>query len=146
MELHTLRPAQGSRKNRKRVGRGAGSGMGETSTRGHKGSKARSGHKHKAGFEGGQMPLFRRLPKSGFTNIFRREYQVVNVSDLGRCDAAEITLETLYDAGIVRSKVLPLKVLGDGQIEKACKVKAAAFSKTATAKITAAGGTAEVLS
>ena len=144
MKLHTLKPPKGSRTNRKRVGRGAGSGMGETSTRGHKGAKARSGYRHKRGFEGGQMPLHRRLPKVGFTNIFKQEYQVVNLKDLVRMSPGEITVETLKAAGIVRSSRLPVKVLGNGSVDKPYTVKAAAFSKSAVTKIEAAGGKAEV--
>ncbi|PWB72601.1 50S ribosomal protein L15 [candidate division GN15 bacterium] len=144
MKLHTLKPPQGSRTNRKRVGRGAGSGMGETSTRGHKGAKARSGYKHKRGFEGGQMPLHRRLPKIGFTNIFKQDYQVINLKDLARMDSGEITVDSLKAAGIIRSSRLPVKVLGGGAIDKPYTVKAAAFSKSAVSKIEAAGGKAEV--
>ncbi len=103
MELHTLRPPAGSKKARKRVGRGPGSGMGKTSARGHKGARARSGYKDKRYFEGGQMPLHRRLPKFGFTNIFKQEFQVVNLADLARCAGTEITSVTLKEAGIIRS-------------------------------------------
>jgi large subunit ribosomal protein L15 len=145
MELHTLKPPAGSTKNRKRVGRGAGSGMGETSGKGHKGAKARAGFRFRSGFEGGQMPLHRRLPKFGFNNIFRKEFQVVNLSDLARCGAAEISTETLRAAGILRSSRLPLKVLGNGTLDKAYTVKAHAFSKSAVTKIEAAGGKAEVV-
>ncbi len=145
MELHTLRPPKGSRKNTKRIGRGAGSGMGETSGRGHKGSKARSGGRHKIGFEGGQMPLHRRLPKIGFTNIFKQEYQVVNLADLARLAPGEVTTEAMKVAGLIRSSRLPVKVLGNGTVEKPYTVKAAAFSKSAVTKIEAAGGKAEVV-
>jgi large subunit ribosomal protein L15 len=144
MELHSLKPPKGSRKNRKRVGRGSGSGMGETSTRGHKGAKARAGFRDKRGFEGGQMPLYRRLPKIGFTNIFKQEYQVVNLTDLARVSQSEITTDAMKSAGLIRSSRIPVKVLGNGTIEKPCTVKAAAFSKSAVAKIEAAGGKAEV--
>jgi large subunit ribosomal protein L15 len=144
MELHTLKPPKGSRTNRKRVGRGAGSGMGETSTRGHKGAKARAGYRHKRGFEGGQMPLHRRLPKIGFTNIFKQEYQVVNLNDLARLNPGEITAAGLKAAGMVRSSRIPVKVLGGGTIDKPYIVKAAAFSKSAVTKIEAAGGKVEV--
>ena len=145
MELHTLQPAEGSTKNRKRVGRGSGSGKGKTSGRGHKGQKARSGWSHKIGFEGGQMPLQRRVPKHGFTNIFKKEFQVVNVTDLLRCDAGEITLETLLKHGLVRKPNVPVKILGNGSLDKAYTVKANAFSKSAIEKINAAGGKAEVI-
>lgn len=144
MELHTLKPPKGSRTSRKRLGRGAGSGLGETSGRGHKGAKARSGYKDKRGFEGGQMPLHRRLPKIGFTNIFKQEFQVVNLKDLTRLNPGEITAEALKAAGLVRSSRVPVKVLGNGTIDKPYTVKAAAFSKSAVAKIEAAGGKAEV--
>lgn len=145
MDLHSLKPSSGSTKNRKRVGRGPGSGMGETSGRGHKGGKARAGFKHKWGFEGGQMPLHRRVPKFGFTNPFRLEYQVVNLKELARCDSADITIETLLKAGVVRSASMPLKILGAGAVEKAFLVKAQAFSKSAKEKIEAAGGKTEVV-
>lgn len=144
MELHTLKPPTGSRKNRKRVGRGPGSGMGETSARGHKGAKARAGYRHKIGFEGGQMPLYRRLPKIGFTNIFKQEYQVVNLTDLARLAPGEVTTESMRVAGLIRSSRIPVKVLGNGTLEKPYTVKAAAFSKSAVTKIEAAGGKAEV--
>lgn len=145
MELHELKPAEGSKKTRKRVGRGTGSGLGKTSGRGHKGQKSRAGHSRRAGFEGGQMPLHRRLPKFGFTNIFRKEYQIVNVADLARCEAGEVSLETLKTAGLIKKVTVPVKILGNGNVEKAFVVKATAFSKTAVAKLEAAGGKAEVL-
>lgn len=146
MELHTLKPPAGSRKNRKRVGRGPGSGMGETSARGHKGARARAGYRDKRGFEGGQMPLYRRLPKIGFTNIFRQEYQVVNLSDIARMAAGEVTTTALKAAGIIRTVRVPIKILGNGNVDKAYTVKAAAFSKSAVVKLEAAGGKAEVIS
>lgn len=146
MDLHTLKPAEGSKKTRKRVGRGPGSGLGKTSGRGHKGAGQRSGFKKNAGHEGGQMPLHRRLPKRGFTNIFRKEFQVVNVGDLVRCDAGEVTGDTLQATGLIKNLKHPVKILGNGEIEKAYTVKAHAFSKSAVAKIEAAGGKAEVIS
>lgn len=146
MELHTLRPPKGAKKTRKRVGRGSGSGLGKTSGRGHKGAKARSGFKREAWREGGQMPLVRRLPKFGFTNIFKKEWQIVNVADLAKCSGSEITPESLLQAGLIRSAEIPVKVLGDGAVEKPYTVKAAAFSKSAVSKIEAAGGKAEVVS
>ncbi len=146
MELHTLRPPKGAKRTRKRVGRGSGSGLGKTSGRGHKGAKARSGFKHDAWREGGQMPLIRRLPKFGFTNIFKKTWQIVNVADLARCPGTEVTPDILLQVGLIRSTSVPVKVLGDGAVEKAYTVKAAAFSKSAASKIEAAGGKAEVLS
>ena len=145
MELHNLKPAEGSTKNRKRVGRGTGSGTGKTSGRGHKGQKSRSGWSRKVGFEGGQWPLHRRVPKRGFTNIFRKEYQVVNVVDLLKCEPGEITLEVLMSKGLVSKKNNPVKILGDGNLDKAYTVKVNAFSKSAKEKIEAAGGKAEVI-
>lgn len=145
MELHTLRPSENSRKNRKRVGRGPGSGTGKTSGRGHKGAGQRSGYRRKSGHEGGQMPLHRRLPKRGFANIFRKEYQVLNIVDLSRLEPGEITVESLRNAGLVRKPTLPVKLLGNGSIDKAYTVKVNAFSKSAIEKLEAAGGKAEVV-
>lgn len=146
MKLHDLRPAEGSTFARKRVGRGTGSGMGKTSTMGHKGQKARSGSK-KNGFEGGQMPLARRLPKRGFTNIFAKEYTIINVAELNRFeDGTVITAQMLKEAGVI-SKIEKdgLKVLGRGELTKRLDVKAAKFSETAQKAIEAAGGTVEVV-
>ncbi len=145
MELHTLKPAEGSKTKRRRVGRGPGSGMGKTSGRGHKGAGQHASRRVRRGHEGGQMPLQRRLPKRGFTNIFKKEFQVVNLSNLKRCEAGEITGETLRDAGLIRNLKVPVKILGKGELDKAYTVKAAAFSKTAVTKIEAAGGKAEVI-
>ena len=145
MELENLKPAEGSRKKRKRIGRGPGSGSGKTSGRGHKGQGQRSGSVKRRGFEGGQMPLHQRLPKHGFTNIFRKEYQVVNVDDLKRCPEGEVSVETLKAAGLIRKISEPVKILGNGKVEKAYSVKAAAFTKSAIEKIEAAGGKAEVV-
>ena len=145
MELHTLKPPAGSKKNRKRVGRGTGSGLGKTSGRGHKGQQSRSGAGRNQAKEGGQMPLHRRLPKRGFRNIFRKNYQVVNVDDLVRCQKEEITTEVLLEVGLIRKSNQPVKILGDGKIEKAVTVKANAFTKSAIAKIEAAGGKTEVI-
>lgn len=143
MELHNLKPAQGSNKKNKRVGRGPGSGYGGTSTRGHKGAKSRSGYKHKIGFEGGQMPLQRRLPKFGFKNINRVEYKAVNLDTLEALaqakDIARITVADLRDAGLVPKKCL-VKILGNGAITKAIEVEADAYSKKAEEAIIAAGG------
>ena len=141
--LEHLRPAPGSRRKRKRVGRGPGSGHGKTATRGNKGQLSRSGSTAQYfGFEGGQMPLHRRIPKRGFTNIFRREYAVINVGDLARLDG-EITPERLVGEGIIKKLGAGLKVLGDGDLAKALVVRAHRFSRSAREKITAAGGTAE---
>jgi len=148
--LSSLKPAPGSRKNRKRVGRGQGSGHGKTSTRGHKGQHSRSGAKFRAWFEGGQMPLQRRVPKFGFRNKFRVVYQVVNLTDLEALHKNEkisepvITPEILIATGTVR-KNYPVKILGNGKISTALKVSAHAFSKSAQEKIKAAGGTTTVV-
>ena len=146
MKLHELQPAPGSVKESKRVGRGTGSGMGKTSTKGHKGQKARRGSK-KNGFEGGQMPLARRLPKRGFTNIWAKEYTTINVSDLNRLeDGTTVTAELLKEQGII-SKIEKdgLKVLGNGALTRKLHVKAAKFTKTADEAIKAAGGSVEVI-
>ena len=140
MGLENLRRPGGPRKARKRIGRGQGSGTGGTSGAGHKGARSRSGFRRKRGFEGGQMPLQRRVPKVGFTNIFRVEYQVVNVRDLGRAKGKEITLETLMASGLVRNLNKPVKILGTGDLTEAYNVSANAFSKSAVEKIEAAGG------
>ena len=148
MELHNLKPAKGATHHDKRVGRGAGSGHGGYSTRGLKGAKSRSGYSSKLGFEGGQMPLQRRLPKFGFTNIDRVEYKAINLSTLEELAAknnhTEVTFETLVQAGFVSSKD-KVKILGNGTITRALAVKANAFSKTAEAAIVAAGGSVEKL-
>jgi large subunit ribosomal protein L15 len=140
MDLGHLKYAEGAKKKSKRVGRGPGSGHGKTSCRGHKGQKARSGAKHRAYFEGGQMPLQRRIPKRGFFNLSRKDYQVVNVGDLNRLQADKATLESLFEAKLIRSRREPLKILGNGEISKAVEVSAHAFSKSAVQKIEAAGG------
>jgi large subunit ribosomal protein L15 len=142
--LHDLRPAPGSRRKPKRVGRGPGSGHGKTATAGNKGQLSRSGRKQYFGFEGGQNPLHRRLPKRGFTNIFKTEYEVVNVGSLQALDG-EITPERLAAAGLIRKRAARVKILGDGEISRALVVRAHRFSKSAVDKITAAGGRAEVL-
>lgn len=146
MQLHELTPAKGSRKNRKRLGRGIGSGVGKTSGRGHKGQNARSGGGVRPGFEGGQMPLTRRLPKRGFTNIFAKEYAIINLDQLDRFeDGAEVNIDILHDMGLVKDKKSGLKVLGNGELTKKVTIKAAKASKTATEKIHAAGGKIEVI-
>ena len=144
MKLHDLSPAKGSRRSPKRLGRGPGSGTGKTAGRGHKGQKSRSGYSRRLGFEGGQMPLIRRVPKRGFTNIFRKEIAVVNLRDLSDFEG-EITPEVLAEKGLVR-KGLPVKILGDGEVSSALAVKAHHFSRSARAKIEAAGGSCEELS
>jgi len=146
MKLHELKPAPGSKKKRKRVGRGAGSGMGKTATRGQDGQNSRSGGGVRPGFEGGQMPLARRLPKRGFTNIFAKEYAIVNVGDLNRFeDGTEVTAQMLKEQRIIRKLEDGLKVLGNGEITRKLTVKADKFTKTAAEKIAAAGGVAEVI-
>ena len=148
MKLNNLKPAKGSIHSRRRIGRGPGSGLGGTSTRGHKGAKSRSGYKHKVGFEGGQMPLQRRLPKFGFTNLKRVEFKAINLSTLEELAAkkslTEVTVDTLIAAGFISSND-KVKILGNGTISKALAVKAHAFSKSAEAAITAAGGSVEKL-
>ncbi len=148
MELNNLKPAKGSTHHDKRVGRGAGSGNGNTAGRGHKGAQSRSGYSRKLGFEGGQMPLQRRLPKFGFTNLKRVEFKAINLSTLEELAAknslTEISLETLVSAGFVSTKD-KVKILGNGSISKALTVKAHAFSKTAEAAIVDAGGSVEKL-
>ena len=145
--LNTLKPAPGSRKPRKRVGRGHGSGMGKTSGRGHKGAQSRSGYHFKRGFEGGQMPLHRRVPKRGFHNHFRVEYEVVNLDTLStRFDAGTVvTLELLREHGLVSGGKRLVKVLARGEVDKALTIRAHKFSGKAAEKIAAAGGTAEAI-
>ena len=146
MKLHDLQPAEGSAKKPYRKGRGAGSGNGKTAGRGHKGQWARSGGGVRAGFEGGQMPLARRLPKRGFTNIFGTTYAPVNVSALNRFeDGTEGTTELLLESGVVSREKDGIKILGNGDLTKKLTVKAAAFSASAKEKIEAAGGKAEVI-
>jgi len=139
-ELHDLKPAPGSHRNRKRIGRGPGSGTGKTSGRGQKGQKARSGASIPAGFEGGQMPLQRRIPKGGFTPLNRVEYQVVNVRTLEEMAESDITPKVLKARGLIGSVKEPVKVLGTGEVTRALKVTAHAFSASARRKIEAAGG------
>src|SRR5262249_32768634 len=142
--LSTLRPAVGAVKPRKRVGRGPGSGHGKTATRGHKGLKSRSGGKPASGFEGGQMPLQRRLPKRGFTNIFKIVYQIVNIADLQGIEAhTVVTRELLQRMGRIKSSSKPVKILADGELTVPLPIQADKFSEVAKQKIIAAGGTAE---
>jgi large subunit ribosomal protein L15 len=141
--LSTLRPARGSTQARKRVGRGVGSGLGKTSGKGHKGHKARTGGGTNPGFEGGQMPMYRRLPKRGFTNPFRVETQPVNLSQLKQMAATEVTAETLFAAGLIGKADAPVKLLGTGDADRAYSVRGLAMSASARAKIEAAGGKIE---
>lgn len=146
MDLSNLSPAVGSVKNRKRIGRGAGSGLGKTAGRGHKGQNSRSGGGVKPGFEGGQMPLQRRLPKRGFTSLNKKVYALVNLRDLESFDAGSVVdPEMLINAGYIKNICDGVKVLGDGELTKAVTIKAHKFSKSSVAKIEAAGGTIEVL-
>lgn len=148
MKLHTLKPAAGSTHSRRRIGRGPGSGLGGTSTRGHKGAKARSGYKRKIGFEGGQMPLQRRVPKFGFKNINHKEYQAINLSTLQALaeskNLSKIGLAELKEAGFTKGKVL-VKILGKGELKAKLEVEANAFSKSAEEAIKAVGGSVTII-
>jgi large subunit ribosomal protein L15 len=146
MKLHELKPAEGSRKTRNRVGRGTGSGNGKTAGKGHKGQNARSGGGVRPGFEGGQTPLFRRLPKRGFTNINRKDFAIVNLETLNRFEeGTEVTPELLLETGIVSNVKSGVKILGNGQLEKKLTVKANKFSASAKEAIESAGGSVEVI-
>ena len=145
MNLSTIRKPKNSTERRKRVGRGMGSGMGKTSTRGHKGQRSRSGSRIMRGFEGGQMPLHRRLPKRGFANIFRHEFAIVNLERLADLGESTITPEVLRKAGVIKSAAQHVKILGDGELKSALTVQAHKFSKSAQEKITQAGGKAEII-
>lgn len=146
MKIEDLRPSDGSKKRKKRVGHGVGSGHGKTSCKGHKGQKARSGGTKGPGFEGGQMPLQRRLPKRGFKSIFKIEFAIVNLKDLNKIEGVDvITPEILIEKGIVKNIKDGVKILGGGELQKPLTIKADAFSASASAKITAAGGKVEVL-
>jgi large subunit ribosomal protein L15 len=146
MKLHELKPAEGSRQERKRKGRGIGSGNGKTAGKGHKGQNARSGGGVRLGFEGGQTPLFRRLPKRGFTNINRKEYAIVNLDTLNRFEeGTEVTPELLIETGVVSNEKSGIKILAKGTLEKKLSVKAHKFSSAAKESIEAAGGNAEVI-
>ena len=144
MNLSNVRAPKKASENRKRVGRGMGSGMGKTSARGHKGQRSRSGSRMMRGFEGGQMPLHRRMPKRGFTNIFRKEYSIVNLEALAALGETTINPDVLRKAGVIKTKH-PVKILGDGELKVAITVHAHKFSKSAQEKITKAGGKVEVL-
>jgi len=141
--LSNLKPARGSHQNRKRLGRGPGSGLGKTSGKGHKGHKARTGGGTNPGFEGGQMPMHRRLPKRGFTNPFRVENQVVNLSQLKKVSATDVSPETLYSAGLIAKPDEPVKLLGTGDADRAYTVRGVSLSTSARTKIEAAGGKIE---
>jgi large subunit ribosomal protein L15 len=145
MNLSNLRAPRKAAENKKRVGRGMGSGMGKTSTRGHKGQRSRSGARIMRGFEGGQMPLHRRLPKRGFVNIFREEYAIVNLSDLANVGETNITPDVLRQRGLVNGKNKRVKILGDGELKIALTVQAHKFSKSAEEKIRTAGGKTEII-
>ena len=146
MKLDSLKQSEGSKKNRKRIGRGHGTGLGKTSGRGHKGAGQRSGNKKRAWFEGGQMPLARRLPRRGFTNIFKEKFQIVNISDLVKIEKkSNIDPIILKENGFIRSSLKPVKVLGNGDIDKKMNVTASSFSESAKNKIEKAGGTVKVL-
>jgi large subunit ribosomal protein L15 len=141
--LSTLKPAIGARQTRRRVGRGPGSGLGKTSGKGHKGHKARTGGSTNPGFEGGQMPLYRRLPKRGFTNPFKVTYLAVNLRDLEQFEGSEVSPETLVQAGVIKRVTDPVKLLGHGDVTRALTVRGIKASASATAKIEAAGGKVE---
>ncbi|MEJ2588121.1 MAG: 50S ribosomal protein L15 [Deltaproteobacteria bacterium] len=146
MKIHELSPAEGSRKKEKRIGRGVGSGHGKTACRGHKGQRSRSGGTTRPGFEGGQMPIQRRLPKRGFKNPFRKVYHVINVEDLNQFEPdSQLDPETLKAAGLAKQKADGIKLLGNGEITKAFVVKVHKASRTAREKIEAAGGRIEIL-
>lgn len=146
MRLNELSPAKGARKKEKRIGRGTGSGHGKTSTKGHKGQNARSGGPKGPGFEGGQMPFQRRMPKRGFTNIFRKEYAILNLKDLSEFKSSDaITPEVLLEKGVIRKLKDGVKILGEGDLKGPLTIKANKFSNSAIKKIEAAGGKAEVI-
>ena len=144
MKLNSLTSVPGSTKNRKRVGRGHGSGLGKSAGRGDKGAGQRSGFKRRPWFEGGQMPLARRLPRRGFTNIFKKEFQIVNLNALGDLGIEKIDAQIMFQKGLVRSALKPIKILGDGELNMKLEVTASAFSTSAKEKIEKAGGTATV--
>jgi|TARA_B100001939_G_scaffold108445_1_gene93753 large subunit ribosomal protein L15 len=145
MKLGDLKPAKGATHSKKRVGRGHGSGLGRNAGRGDKGYHSRSGSKHRPWFEGGQMPLHRRVPKRGFSNfLFKKEFQIVNLSDLNIIESEEINPAVMKENGLVKYSLRPIKILGDGEIDKKMNVTASAFSSSAKSKIEKAGGTVEV--
>jgi large subunit ribosomal protein L15 len=145
MKLHSLKPSKGATKSKKRSGRGGGSGLGRTAGRGEKGYHARSGSKNRSWFEGGQMPIHRRLPKRGFSNsLFRKTYQVVNLQAINELGLETVDAQILHEKGLVQSALQPIKILGDGNIESSVKITASCFSKSAKEKIEQAGGSVEV--
>jgi large subunit ribosomal protein L15 len=144
INLSNLKPAKGAVKNRKRVGRGPGSGHGVNAGRGNNGQKARSGYQHSRGFEGGQMPLVRRLPKRGFTNIFKKQFNIINLGDLDKLGLAEIKIQDYFDKNLARKRGAGIKVLADGKLTRKIKIQAHQFSQAALAKIKKAGGEAIV--
>ena len=143
--LSNLKPAEGAVKKRKRVGRGPGSGNGKTAARGMNGQKSRSGYSRKRGFEGGQMPLVRRIPKRGFTNIFKKEFNIINLSVIEQCGLEEINIHDFFELGAAKKPEAMIKILGQGELTKALTVKASAVSESARQKIEQAGGTVEIL-
>ena len=145
MNLSSLTPPEGQKHRKKRIGRGMGSGKGKTSTRGHKGARSISGYSIMRGFEGGQMPLHRRLPKRGFTNIFKKQYAIVNLRDLERLEGDSFTADKLIELGVIKKLGDGLKVLGSGEISRKIEVEAHIFSKSAAEKIAKAGGTTKVV-
>ena len=145
MNLSSLTPPEGQKHRKKRIGRGMGSGKGKTSTRGHKGARSISGYSIMRGFEGGQMPLHRRLPKRGFTNIFKKQFAIVNLRDLERLEGDSFTADRLMELGVIKKLGDGLKVLGAGEITRSIEVEAHIFSKSAAEKIAKAGGTAKVV-
>ena len=145
MNLSGLRPPAGQKKGRKRIGRGMGSGWGKTATRGSKGQRAGTGFRQQRGFEGGQMPLHRRLPKRGFTNIFKRQYAIINLNRLEKLEGDSFTVDRLMELGVIKKLGEGLKVLGTGQLTRKITVEAHQFSKSAVEKIQKAGGTAQVI-
>ena len=145
MNLSTLKPIKGSVKGRKRVGRGHGSGLGKSSGRGDKGAGQRSGFKRRPWFEGGQMSLARRLPKKGFTNIFKKEFQIININSIDKLDEEIVTVSVLKERGLVKSLLIPIKILGEGSINKKIIIEANSFSVSAKKAIEKAGGTCKVL-
>ena len=145
MNLSSLTPPEGQKHRKKRIGRGMGSGKGKTSTRGHKGARSISGYSIMRGFEGGQMPLHRRLPKRGFTNIFKKQYAIVNLRDLERLEGDSFTADRLVDLGVIKKLGDGLKILGTGEITRKIEVEAHIFSKSAAEKIAKAGGTVKVV-
>ena len=142
MKLDSLKPVKGSNKNRKRIGRGHGSGLGKSAGRGDKGAGQRSGFKRRSWFEGGQMSIARRLPMRGFTNIFKKEFQIVNIDKIASLDLEQVDAQTLKEKGLIRSALKPAKILGNGDLNKKVHITATVFSKSAKQKIAEAGGTA----